>query len=343
MAEELRIEPIEPPTETAELLRGEWVTPVDPDLMTLHLTVHYWDGTGDPNWEVARLSQAAYAYRETTTGWSAVAKFYVVKTSSDAGRHAANELAQIQAAQAAQLAEGALRTVRPLGLWRGTLLLEHVDGLTLEDVIAVRRSRPGTLTDRLRRAAQLLATLHTHGARPEAPVDFASQVAYAHGVVHDLVRWGVLKHDPVTADGLSRLIDHWAGLSSMEAYTPTLNHGDATTTNFIFPWEGGVVMIDWERMESGDPASDLGRLMAELGHSIQQHGGTVTEAVPAIQHLTDAYREALPAGWDHDAVIERAQFYRASSMLRIARNGWVSRLDRTALVARAMALLSKTK
>ena len=340
MSEETQTESINPPAETPQLLRGEWVTPPTPDPMMEHLTAHYWDGTGEPEWEVARLSQAAYAYREITTGWAVVAKFYVVKTSSDAGKHAANELAQIQTAQAARLAEDPVRAVHPLGLWRGALLLEHVDGLTLEDVIAVRRSRPGTLSDRLRRAADLLATLHTHGPRPDSPTDFTPQVAYAHGVVHDLVRWGVLKHDPVTASGLGRLIDHWADRSLMADYTPALNHGDATTTNFIFPWEGGAVMIDWERMEPGDPASDLGRLMAELGHSIQQHGGTVTEAVPAIQHLTDAYREALSAGWDDDAVIERARFYQASSMLRIARNGWVSRLDRTALVARAMALLS---
>jgi hypothetical protein len=339
-SEEQQIESIAPPPETPQLLRGEWVTPPTPDPMTEHLATRYLEGTGEREWEVARLSQAAYAYRELTTGWAAVAKFYVVKTSSDAGRHAANELAQIRTAQAAHLAEGPVRAVRPLGLWRGVLLLEHVDGLTLEDVIAVRRSRPGTLTDRLRRAAELLATLHVYGPRPDSEIDFTAQVAYAHGVVHDLVRWGVLKHDPVTADGLGRLIDRWADRPSMVSFTPTLIHGDATTTNFIFPWEGGAVMIDWERMEPGDPASDLGRLMAELGHSIQQHGGTVTEAVPAIQHLTDVYREALPADWDSDAVIERAGFYQASSMLRIARNGWVSRLDRTALVARAMALLS---
>ncbi|MGD1991931.1 MAG: phosphotransferase [Anaerolineae bacterium] len=340
MSKEPQIEPINPPPETDQLLRGEWVTPPDSDPMSQHLTAHYWDGPGEPDWRVARLSQAAYAYRETTTSWATVAKFYVVKTSSSAGKHAANELAQIRTAQAAGLAEGAIRTVRPLGLWRGVLLLEHVDGLTLEDVVAVRRSRPGTLSNRLTRAAQLLATLHGCSPRPDSAADFASQVSYAHGVVHDLVRWGVLKHDPVTADGLGRLIDHWADRPLMEVRTPTLNHGDATTTNFIFPWDGGAVMIDWERMETGDPASDLGRLMAELGHSIQQHGGTVTEAVPAVQHLIDAYREALPSDWDSDAAIERARFYRASSMLRIARNGWIPRLDRTALVARAMALLS---
>lgn len=81
--------------------------------------------------------------------------------------------------------------------------------------------------------------------------------------------------------------------------------------------------------------------MAEITHSINQHGGSVREAQPFIGHMTEAYRQALPADWNADALTERARFYRASSTLRIARNGWVSRLDRTALVAQAMGLLAE--
>ena len=88
-----------------------------------------------------------------------------------------------------------------------------------------------------------------------------------------------------------------------------------------------------QRFYEADPASDMGRLMAEVTHSIHQHGGSVREAQPFIRHLADTYGQALPAGWNVDALIERSRFYRASSTLRIARNGWVSRLDRTALVA----------
>ena len=40
------------------------------------------------------------------------------------------------------------------------------------------------------------------------------------------------------------------------------------------------------------------------------------------------------------ALRERAVFFRATSTLRIARNGWLSRLERTALVAEALALLA---
>jgi hypothetical protein len=57
--------------------------------------------------------------------------------------------------------------------------------------------------------------------------------------------------------------------------------------------------------------------------------------------MVDAYRQGLPSDWNGDAMIRRARFYRASSTLRIARNGWISRLDRTALVAQAMGLLAQ--
>ena len=109
---------------------------------------------------------------------------------------------------------------------------------------------------------------------------------------------------------------------------------------FIFPWEGGVVAIDWERAKFADPASDLGRMMAEISHSIKQHGGSAVEAQPFVFSLAQAYCQALSGDWDKNALLDRARFYQALSTARIARNGWVSRLDRTALVAQAMALLS---
>jgi aminoglycoside phosphotransferase (APT) family kinase protein len=238
------------------------------------------------------------------------------------------------------LADGALRAVRPVAHWRGVLFLEYVDGLTLEDTIAVRRSRPGTLFPSLRLAARLLATLHSGSLRSEVAPDFRPPVAHARKIVNDLVRWGVLESDPVVHDGLVTSIDRWASRDAMAQFSPVLTHGDATTTNFVFPWNGGAVAVDWERLYVADPAADLGRLMAEVTHSVNQHGGSVAEAVDYVDQLAKAYCEALPNDQDANVLLDRARFYRASSTLRIARNGWVSRLDRTALVAQALALLN---
>jgi hypothetical protein len=338
---EKTIDLIEPPADVPEIQRGDWLALPLPDPVAEYLTDQHWDQPTPPvSWEVARLSGAAYVYRETTTGWAVVVKFYTVKTGKSAERYAARELACTRQAVAAGLGGGELRAVRPLAAWRGALFLEYVDGLTLEDVIAVRRSRPGTLATSLEGAARLLATLHTHGSQPDAAPEFQSAVSYAHELVDDLVRWGVLESDPVVRDGLKHSIGAWAGRSGMEGYTPTLTHGDATTTNFIFPWTGEVVAVDWERLYVADPAADLGRLMAEVAHSIKQHGGSVAEALPFVQRLTSAYSKALPADTEVEALMERARFFQASSTLRIARNGWVSRLDRMGLVAQALALLS---
>ena len=44
--------------------------------------------------QAARLSKAAYIYREKTTGWKIIAKFYSSKTSKDLVHHSENEYQQ---------------------------------------------------------------------------------------------------------------------------------------------------------------------------------------------------------------------------------------------------------
>ncbi len=333
---------LEPPTNGA-IQRGQWMPLPADDSLAAYLAAHLWDGPEAPaGWEAARLSSAAHIYRETSTGWAVVAKFYAAKTSGDAVRHAQRELDVTEQACAAGLDDGLLRAQRALGLWRGVLLLEYVDGLTLEDTIAVRRHRPGELLPAVERAAALLATLHAHGARSAEPPDFMPAVKGAHKRVNQLARWGVLQDHATICAGLRRLIDHWGANPLMRAYGPTLIHGDATTTNFVFPWEGGCVAIDWERLKVADPAGDVGRLAAEAAHSVRRQGGNGDEAEALIEHLLAAYCRARGLDAAQEAALrERAVFFRATSTLRIARNGWLSRLERTALVAEALALLAR--
>ncbi len=333
--------PLEPPAEVPDIQRGNWLKLPASDPVVRYVADALWGCPESPTgWATARLSQAVYVYLEQVTQWALVAKFYAVKTGSSAHRHAARELRCLQQAETTGVDTSDFRVVKPLGLWRGVLFLEYVQGLRLEDVIAVRQSQPGRLTASLERATRFLARFHSHGAQLDADPDFDSSVRYAHGVVGQLAGHGVLQDDPIARDGVTRLIDRWAAKPLMRSFAPTLTHGDTTTTNFIFPESGEVVVVDWERLDRGDPASDLGRLMAEITHSINQHGGSVVEAEPFVEHMVDAYGRALPSCWDGEALVDRARFYRASSTLRIARNGWVSRLDRMALVAQAMALLA---
>jgi tRNA A-37 threonylcarbamoyl transferase component Bud32 len=333
-------EPLEPPVDLAPVVPGDWWTLPLSDAVVGYISQHYWEQPGQPvSWQVARMSKAVYLYRETTTRWTVAAKFYAPKTGSSAGRHAKRELECTEKARAVGLAAGRLRAVRPLEAWRGVLFLEHVAGLTLVDVIAVRKRQPGMLFNHLSGVAELLARLHTEGNRPETAPDFGPGKADALKYVGQLETHGVLKHEPAMVANLRRLIGRWAERPTMAQFTPSLTHGDATTANFMFPPDGGVVAIDWERLGVADPAADLGRLMAEVSHSIRQHEGGGAEIALLIQHVMRAYQRARSPQAGIDTLIERARFYQASSTLRIARNGWLSRLERSALVIEAMALL----
>jgi aminoglycoside phosphotransferase (APT) family kinase protein len=320
--------------------RGTWLGLPASDPVGEHLAATQWPGgERSPVWETARLSHAAYAYRERGSGWTVTAKFYAAKVGSRAAHYAQRELENIQQALGCGLESGDHRAVQPFTTWRGILFQEHVEGLTLENTLAVRKSQPGMLVARLEGAAGLLATLHAHSIQAEEMPVFAPSVRYGSKVIENLAKHGVLQDDPIASDGLRRLVTTWAECPQMVEFAPTLLHGDATTSNFVFPWSGGTVAVDWEQLHVGDPASDLGRLMAEVSHSTSRHGGDVEEGEAFLLELVDAYCRALPPTWDAGAIVERARFFRATSTLRIARNGWLSRLERTGLVVQAMALL----
>lgn len=234
-----------------------------------------------------------------------------------------------------------MRAVLPLGVFRGVLILEHVDGLTLEDTIAIRRSHPGILRPALETTVDFLAKLHQLGQRPNEVPHFDPAVDKARKILDTLNRHGVLKRRPILRRRLSRLLDTWKANPLMSTFRPSLTHGDATSTNFVFPQHGGIVAIDWERAKVADPAADLGRLVAEVSHAIAQQGGNQQEITRMAGILHQRYCSVQGSDEDSAALLARASFYQGSSTLRIARNGWLSRSYRKDLVEKAFNLLSK--
>ncbi len=331
-----------PPSPPPESQARNWFLLHEPDPVIDHIKTVLWDQERAPeSWLAARLSPAAYVYCEKKSGWKVVAKFYVPKTGKDACQHAEREYQRTQLAWEHLGSEGDFRPVKPLGLWEGALFLEYVEGFTLEDKIAVRRSQPGELARVIAAVGKFLSKLHLNSLQPKSSPDFGQAADYAHRIVDNLTKHGVLQNHTSVQHGLELLIEKWATDPLMWDYQQTQNHGDATTSNFIFPPGGGVVAIDWERSQTADPAADLGRLMAEITHSINQHGGNFAEGLAFAKELADAYCASSPASWDTEQLVYRARFYQATSTLRIARNGWLARLDRMALVLHAFALLSK--
>ncbi|MFW6082608.1 MAG: hypothetical protein ACOC8C_00995, partial [Chloroflexota bacterium] len=185
--------PVEPPANVPEIQRGVWLplSPGDPVAESASRTL--WDRPPEvSSWDVARLSGAAYLYREALSGSSVVAKFYAVKTGSSAQKYAVRERDAIRRVQALGMGGGETRAVAPLGVWRGVLFLEYVPGLTLENVIAVRHGQPGRLNQAIGEAARCLAALHVLSRQGDERPDFGSAVRHAREIVEELARHGVL-------------------------------------------------------------------------------------------------------------------------------------------------------
>ena len=332
---------LKPPAATDEKNRDWFSIPVS-DQVTEHITAILWNQEIPPeNWQAARLSAAAYIYREKTTNWKVVAKFYTSKTGNDVVRHSENEFQATQRAWEYLDSDQYFRSVQPLGVWGGVLFLEFLNGLTLEDKIAIRQSQPGELISSLNNAGKLLSRLHNVNNQKRSTSDFGLAADYSYKLIDNLAKHGVLQGQPDVQCGLIRLIEKWANSRLMWDFLPTLNHGDATTTNLILPPEGGAVAIDWERSEFADPAADLGRLMAEVAHSVNQFGGDFSEGVFFAAALAAAYCKEVNSKTNLDNLMRRSRFYQAASTLRIARNGWLHQKDRLALVLQAFSLLSR--
>ena len=333
---------LSPPIIPGDNQAGDWLSLPNPDPITDYITASFLEEeVASQSWQVARFSRSAYVYRERVTDWKIVAKFHAPKKDKDANRHAEREHRLTQQVWENLGFNLEFRSVQPLGLWKGILFLEFVEGLTLEDKIAVRRSQPGELLRVIEATAVFFAKLHGNESKPKSTSDFGQAADYAYELVDNLTKQGVLQNCPSVQSGLGDLIEKWVTDPIMWDYQPTQNHGDATTSNFIFPPEGGVVAIDWERSERADPAADLGRLMADVTHSVIQYGGNFTEGVDISNALAAAYCNQMSSNWDTVSFAYRARFYQAIGTLRIARNRLLSRQDKLALVLQAFALLSK--
>jgi aminoglycoside phosphotransferase (APT) family kinase protein len=117
-------------------------------------------------------------------------------------------------------------------------------------------------------------------------------------------------------------------------------HGDATPSNLLFGQGLSVIAIDLERMKRADRTFDLGRIAGELQHFFLQTRGNKHDAEPFIGHFLWEYACHFP---DRDrafrSITGRLPFQLALTLLRIARNSWVSASQRRRLVEEAKITL----
>jgi Ser/Thr protein kinase RdoA (MazF antagonist) len=116
-------------------------------------------------------------------------------------------------------------------------------------------------------------------------------------------------------------------------------HGDVTPSNILFGEGLWVIAIDLERMKYADRVFDVGRVVGELKHFFLQHADG-REAEPFIGHFLWEYACHFPDRASAFAsVTRRLPFHMGLTLLRIARNSWISSNHRERLIAEAQTVL----
>lgn len=272
-----------------------------------------------------------------------VGKFFsAYPPATDPDRSLNREFHNYLRAEALGLTQGAGLIPRLLGRHPQTglgLVLAAVPGPDLDRVLALacHSGEHGQIYQRLERLAGLLAVFHTRRL-PEQPVSPQPALGYFNKLSHQLQGLGLLTADDEHA--LQEESAAWAERLLCFPDRQVLVHGDATPTNFLFP-DGRAVALDLERLRLADRLWDLSWVAGELKHAWGCRTGHLDGAEPAISHFFEAYLRALPA----DTALARRifalnPFYMALAELRIARNLYLSREYRRALVAEARRCLA---
>lgn len=333
--------PLDPPEEVRNLRSGGWRRLSSKDPILKGIREQLWaDGAEPHEWEIARFSKAVYLIRESLSRWTLAVKYYSEKTGSSAQEYSERELSLTQEIRGLGFDQGPIRVVTPHGAWRGVLMMERVEGITLADAIATRGSMPGFLHASLNAVARLLARLHEADTGGDEPLPIRYLKADALEYIDVLEKHGVLKEETSITEALRRSIERWAVEMERCVLPPARVHGDATVTNYMFPSEGEVVAIDWERAKVSHRAFDLGRLSAEIVHSVKGAGGSREEGEEYVDYFLTSYMDHCSSDYFEEDLHRWIRFHRAISMLRIARNGWEPRLERMTLVAGAIAILA---
>jgi hypothetical protein len=232
--------------------------------------------------------------------------------------------------------------VRPLGAndsINSLLVEEYCGGVSLGVIIdgAIYDRRSPQLFAKLTALAYFLATFHNRTANGHG-VDFSQDCAYLDRLV------GKLRHKEMIsvpdADELFWLRDRWREQPRMWEDRQVLVHGDATPSNFLFGDNLAVMAIDLERMKTADRVFDVGRIAGELQHFFLQATGDKFAAEPFIGHFLWEYACHFPDR--HRAfrsITSRVPFQIGLTLLRIARNNWVSAAHRRRLIHEAKITL----
>lgn len=274
--------------------------------------------------------QNVYLYEEKHSGIKVVAKFFGSphQTGSDeTNRHLQKEFNNLNLLRCYGLVGYPHLVVRPLGRndWLSSVLVEeYIGGRLLGSVIheAIYQGQSSELFGRLTALAYFLATLHNRSANGLG-VNFEEDCCYLNHLIGQLQRKNIISQHQT--NDLYYLRDRWREQSRMWEDQQVLVHGDATPANFLFGDGLQVIAIDLERAKWADRVFDVGRICGELQYAFLQASGNKYEAEPFIGHFLWEYACHFPNREQAFASIKgRVPFQMAITLLRIARNSWVS-------------------
>ena len=301
-----------------------------------------------PDFQVYRLraSNQVYLYKDRYSGIRLIGKFFggvAGRSAETASRRMHAEYNNLVYLRSIGFAGYPHYIARPLGCNAGlncVLIEEFCEGRLLAGFIldAIRHGARDALFQKLAALASFLATLHNRTA-DDGRVDFIPECAYFDRVMAQLRDGGRLGWDQ--AQALYQSKDRWRMRACVWEDRRVLLHGDMTPANVLFgdgPW---VIAIDLERMKRADRAFDLGRVVGELKHFFMQHAGDRSAAEPFIGHFLWEYACHFPdRAAAFRSITERIPFYMGLTLLRIARNEWVTDGHRRRLLDEALQTLA---
>ena len=303
-------------------------------------------GTGRNGIRVFRTdgTNAVYIYEDRETGVRAVGKFFYSERMHDwdaAFRRLEREYRSIKLFRS-HLDSRVHYTARPLGCnadLNRLLVVEYCQGERLDSVIrrTIGENNDRLLYGKLTALADFLVAVHNRSAG-KTGIDFEQNCAYFQQLVRQV--GDLIPHDE--ANYLHALCRQWHDDPVMWQDREVLVHGDATPSNFCFGDGPMVITFDLERVRRTDRLFDLGRLTAELRHFFFRSTGNLHAAEPFIGHFLWEYCGHFPdRERSFQSITGRLPFYMGMNLLRIARNSYLERSYRRALITEAEHCLKR--
>lgn len=306
-------------------------------------------GIARPIFDVYALnnSSVAYRYQLRSSELSVVGKFYGNKWINGCQNGHYQLRAELMRREFANLATvsalGLDEPVRPLAMNAEisyVLFEEFAPGISLYDLIrnALERGETDVLFVALDHTAHFLAKLHNrlHVNSLFNPND---DLAHLRRVADDLVRWRIIDAGERTV--LLDLCRSWDAYFPLRPASAVLIHGDATPLHFLFDADHRVKVVDWERLQAGDRAMDLGYLAAEIKHVCTLHANAPRAGEPYISHIYHRYTHyADGQAGPFEALTDRGRFYMGLCLLQMCRNDWLELDYRRHLLLEAKSCLT---